>query len=400
MTPSPVSLLIVDDDPVFGRFVQQLVHVINGDLPCAPTWVDTAEKALEELSRSSYDLALLDYNLPGANGLALLASIQEFPPAQQPAVIMLTASGSEAIAVEAMKRGAKDYLPKAGLDVPPLMRAIKSALAQKRLAEQVAAYNLQIKADLAMARSLQQSLLPDSYPAFPRSATPEQSAFRFCHRFVPTTELAGDLFSLLGLSDTQAGVFICDVMGHGVRSALVTAILRALLDDLAPRLLDPGLFLSEMNRKLVRLLRQTDTPLFATAFYLVADSDTRQMRYAAAGHPAPLHFQRQAGTVTPLSLSGGHGPALGLFGEAVYPTCQGPLAANDLVLLFTDGLFEVIGGDEQEEFGQQRLLAAARQRVSLPSVRLLDELVAEVRAFAGGADFEDDVCLLGMEVAL
>jgi sigma-B regulation protein RsbU (phosphoserine phosphatase) len=400
MKSDPVSLLIVDDDPVFGRFVQQLVRVINGDLPCTPTWVDTAEKALEELRRCSYDLALLDYNLPGADGLALLTTIQDFPPAQQPAVIMLTASGSEAIAVEAMKRGAKDYLPKAGLDVPPLMRAIKSALAQKRLAEQVAAYNHQIKADLAMARSLQQSLLPDSYPAFPRSAAPEQSAFRFCHRFVPTTELAGDLFSLLGLSDTQAGVFICDVMGHGVRSALVTAILRALLDDLAPRLIDPGLFLSEMNRKLARMLRQTETPLFATAFYLVADSATHQMHYAAAGHPAPLHLQRRAGTVAPLSLSGGHGPALGLFGEAAYPTSQCALAPQDLVLLYTDGLFEVVEADGREDYGQQRLLAATRQRINLPSAMLLDELIAEVRAFAGGAEFDDDVCLLGMEVAL
>jgi phosphoserine phosphatase RsbU/P len=395
---SPISLLIVDDDPVFARFVQQLARAMGEELPCAPAWVDSAEKALEEISTRRYDLALLDYNLPGASGLELLASIQALSPAQQPAVIMLTASGNEAIAVEAMKRGARDYLPKAALDVPPLMRAIQSALTQKRLAEQVAFYNAQIKADLAMARRFQQSLLPDTYPCFPRSAPPSESALRFCHRFFPATELAGDFFSLLGLSDTRAGVFICDVMGHGVRSALVTAILRALLDDLAPRQPDPGLFLAEMNHKLAAMLKQTEGPLFATAFYLVADVATGRMRCANAGHPPPLHLQRSRGLVSRLAPPKSTGPALGLFPDVVYPTAEFPLAAGDVVLLFTDGLFEVMDTGGEGDYGQERLLAAARQRMNLPPARLCDELIAEVRAFSGAAEFEDDICLLGMEM--
>jgi CheY-like chemotaxis protein len=77
MTPTPISLLIVDDDPVFARFVTQLVRVIGRELACTSTWVDSAEKALGELRGGRYDLALVDYNLPGSNGLALLAAIQE-----------------------------------------------------------------------------------------------------------------------------------------------------------------------------------------------------------------------------------------------------------------------------------------------------------------------------------
>ena len=69
MSASPISLLIVDDDPVFARYVQQLVRALGRELPCAPTWVDTAEKALDEIRSGRYDLALLDYNLPGADGL-------------------------------------------------------------------------------------------------------------------------------------------------------------------------------------------------------------------------------------------------------------------------------------------------------------------------------------------
>lgn len=398
MSNSPTSVLIVDDDPVFARFVQQLVRVLGQELPCTPTWVDSGEKALEEIGRNRYDLALLDYNLPGADGLALLAAIQKFPAAHQPAVVMLTASGNEAIAVEAMKRGAKDYLPKAGLDLPPLTRAIKSALAQKRLADQVALYNAQTKADLAMARSLQQSLLPDAYPFFPRTASADESRLRFCHRFIPATELAGDFFSLLGLSDTQAGVFICDVMGHGVRSALITAILRALLDDLAPRVSHPGQFLSEMNHKLAAMLRQTDGPMFATAYYLIADLATGQMRCANAGHPPPIHLQRAMGQASFLTRPKGTGPALGLFPEAVYPTLEFSLAPGDLVLLFTDGLFEVVDGGGDEDYGQERLIKSAQGRIGMPPGKMCDEIIAEIRSFSAAAEFDDDVCLVGMEV--
>src|SRR5262249_55191512 len=243
---TPIPLLIVDDDPVFAMLVRGLVASLR-ELECAPTWVDTPEKAMLELGRNHYEIGLLDYQLPGADGLQVLAQIHELPSERQPAVIMLTGSGNEAVAVEAMKRGARDYLVKADLKAAPLTRAIHSALAQKHLTEKVARYAAETQADLELARQLQHSLLPLSYPSFPRSAPPERSALRFLHRYQPTTQLAGDFFLVLPLSETRAGVFICDVMGHGVRSALVTAMIRALTEDLARTAAEPGQFLSEMN---------------------------------------------------------------------------------------------------------------------------------------------------------
>ncbi len=400
MNPAPaVSLLIVDDDPVFAEFVRQLVRSLGGEFPCALQWMDSAETALLELGQRQYELMLLDYNLPRANGLQVLAQVRELPPERQPAVIMLTGSGNESVAVEAMKRGAQDYLSKFGLESAPLLRALRNALAQKQLADQVARYQAQTRADLEMARHLQQSLLPDRYPVFPRSASPAESSLRFCHRFCPATELAGDFFSVLPLSDTRAGVFICDVMGHGVRSALVTAMVRALLGHAAPRTADPGRFLADMNRRLGSLLQPADSPMFATAFYLVADVGAGRLHYATAGHPPPLHLQRSAGRAAPLGVPPHAGPALGLFGNATYATGECPLAAGDAVLLYTDGLFEVTSADTQEEYGSQRLLTAARQHMHLPLPDLCDALIADVRTFAGQKAFDDDVCLLSLEVA-
>ena len=107
MNLSPASLLIVDDDPVFAAFVQQLVLSLGAEFPCATHWVDSAERGLLELERTAFDLVLLDYHLPGADGLHVLAKISELPAAHQPAVVMLTGSGNETVAVEAMKRGGR-----------------------------------------------------------------------------------------------------------------------------------------------------------------------------------------------------------------------------------------------------------------------------------------------------
>ena len=122
MNPKITSLLVVDDDPVFTRFVCQLVQALADELPCQVTCADSAEAAEEAIRHGQFDLALVDFHLPRASGLDLLAKISSLPPGHQPAVVMLTGSGNESVAVEAMKRGAKDYLQKNEVDVASLMR--------------------------------------------------------------------------------------------------------------------------------------------------------------------------------------------------------------------------------------------------------------------------------------
>lgn len=397
MKTSTIHILLVDDDPVFTHLACQLLDSLEDGFVCHVTSLADGKLALGSVGQGRYDLALLDYNLPGANGLEILAEIQQLPLSQQPAVIMLTASGNESVAVEAMKRGAKDYLQKLDLDIPALTRAIQSALNQKRLSEQVETYNLQLEADLDMARKLQESLLPQHYPTFPRSATADQSALRFHHRFSWTTRLGGDFFSVQDLSDTQAGVFICDVMGHGVRSALVTAMLRALVGDMASVGLKPDSFLSGMNERLTAIFKEIGETMFATAFYMVADVSCGKLLYARAGHPAPLHLRRTTGVAEYLPFPKSPGPALGLFENAKYTLCERELAPNDSLLLFTDGLYEVTTPDG-EEYGTVRLLESARQRMGLPLQQVVDGLITDVQKFSEDVEFEDDVCLLGMDV--
>jgi PAS domain S-box-containing protein len=253
--------------------------------------------------------------------------------------------------------------------------------------------------DLKMARDIQQAILPQQYPTFPPGVAEEASVLHFCHRYHPSGQVGGDFFNVLALSETQAGLFLCDVMGHGVRSALVTAMVRGLVEELRPVALDPGQLLTRLNADLRAILQQTGTPLFTTAFYLVADLERRQVYYANAGHPRPFLVRRLAKAVEVLKNPDGKArPALGLFADSTYPTASCPLSAGDLVMLFTDGLYEVEGADGQP-FSQELLLEAVRKHASLHCADLFSALLCEIQQFSSNHEFSDDVCLVGMEVA-
>ncbi|MBV8640403.1 MAG: SpoIIE family protein phosphatase, partial [Verrucomicrobia bacterium] len=238
--------------------------------------------------------------------------------------------------------------------------------------------NLQLEADLEMARDIQQVFLTQKYPSFPRNLSLQESWLAFCHWYQPAEQVGGDFFCVLPLSDTEAGVFICDVLGHGLRAALVTAIVRGLLEELTPIATDPGRLLSEINSSLLAIFRQTETPMLVSAFYLVVNTVDGKMCYANAGHPRPFHVRRHTGVAEPLPFQGPQGPVLGIFERAAYHISYAEASANDLVVLFTDGLFEVEMADD-DYYGAERLLAAVRKRMHLPAGQLFAEVVAEIQ---------------------
>jgi sigma-B regulation protein RsbU (phosphoserine phosphatase) len=115
--------------------------------------------------------------------------------------------------------------------------------------------NEQMETDLRMATELQQALMPNTYPSFPLQPD-GATALRFYHRYLPASMMGGDFFHIARLSDDTAGICICDVMGHGVRAALITAMLRALIETHATEAADPGRLLTELNNEFTRILKQ------------------------------------------------------------------------------------------------------------------------------------------------
>jgi len=278
------------------------------------------------------------------------------------------------------------------------IRRTTSELSRSR--EELRSKNQILEGNLRMAREIQTAMLPQQYPVFPPLIAPELSALRFSHRFQPAESVSGDFFSVSALSETEVGIFICDVAGHGVRAALVTAMIRALAEELKPLARDPGQFLMKLNSDLCAILKSTGSPMLTTAFYIVADCQTGRMRFSNAGHPKPLLVRHASRRIEPLANDSGRSqPALGLFADPPpYQNTEVLLAPGDFLMLFTDGLYEVQGTDE-ELYTQQRLMVDVQHLFGLPAGVLFDRLLETIRAFSFNREFEDDVCLVGMEFA-
>jgi sigma-B regulation protein RsbU (phosphoserine phosphatase) len=271
----------------------------------------------------------------------------------------------------------------------------EAELKAARYAEEIRRIKESLEDDVRMAAELQKTFFPRVYPVLPAGAATEESAVRFHHVYHASGMVSGDFCSILRLSDSACGLLLCDVMGHGVRAALVTALICAMTEEIAVQEHDPGRFLEHLNGLLLPTLRQQDIFLYATACYMVFDTSTGRLRHANAGHPLPLHVHGEDQSVSWLSGVGDqHGPALAIAEDARFRTQETVLAPGDLVLMYTDGLYEIEDADG-EEFGESRLLAAAQKHAGKELESLTAALVEDARSFAGETGFNDDICLVG-----
>ncbi len=256
----------------------------------------------------------------------------------------------------------------------------------------------QMDHELALAREVQQALLPQSYPSFPRGVSASASALRFAHRYLPEGRVGGDFFTVVQVSDTQAGVLICDVMGHGVHAALVTAVQRVLVEELQIYSGEPGIFLGELNRRLHHFFDPLPTSMYVTALYLVIDILTGTVRFANAGHPHPLHICRSQHTVRTMGTTPVRPPyALGVDKDSIYPTEEDSVKAGDLVLLYTDGLCDLGEGKDLTP-DDPRFLSLIQNCARQHGDAFLGAVLSDARQFSGQEKFLDDVCLVGIEV--
>lgn len=277
-------------------------------------------------------------------------------------------------------------------------REANEALAISR--EELRLKNEQLEKDQAMAREIQQAFFTSQYPVFPADALPQHSEIQFYHRYLPAGTVSGDFFNVMQINDKLAGVFISDVMGHGVRSALITAMLRALLEELRPIANDPGEFLTHLNLDLRTILRQSGTPMFTTAFYLLIDLEKNEFRFANAGHPKPLLIRQESDGATYIANNNGQPqPAMGLFDQTNYLSSSKPFEKGDTVILYTDGLIE-IENDDGEWYDSEKLLASISSKNHSQRLNdVCDAVLNDIKEFAQTDAFEDDVCLLGVKIS-
>ena len=151
----------------------------------------------------------------------------------------------------------------------------------------------------------------------------------------------------------------------------------------------------EINRGLLPIVQQTGQPIFATAFFAVIDLVSGTLSYGNAGHPPPLVLRAATGTVEALALADPE-PAAGLVENFAYSHHQCEFLPGDKLLGYTDGLFEAVNS-AGAMFGEEKLRSLIQRSAGLTCEKLIERLVAEVVAFTGRSDFDDDVCVLAVE---
>ncbi len=419
MNPSEknrLRILSLEDSDLDAELIFQ--EIKHGGIEFDWHRVQTRTDYEREIDAFQPDLILADYRLPGFNGAQALA-IAKIRCPDIPLIIISGAVGEET-AVELLKDGATDFVLKDRLTrlVPAVHRALREVAevkARKQAEKDLRALNEELEQrvtdrtrelseknavmeeDLGMARELQMAFLPRRFPTIPAGTVQANSAVKFYSIYRPTNEMSGDFFNVVRVSETAIGVLICDVMGHGVRAALVAAMMRAIEGQLGDSAGDPGELLTHLNHSLQGILHQAGTTLFVTAFYLIVDTATSHISFANAGHPSPLLVRSTPREVQPLGAKNASGPALGLFEDVKYTTQTRPVVKDDYVLFFTDGLFEVENTND-ESFGERRLRETVHQLAGVPPQQLLQDLFDKIELFAKGRDFSDDVCLVGMEI--
>jgi len=365
-------ILIADDQPDLLDALKLLLkgQGIEFDAVTSP------DAALNALNSRPFDLVLMDLNYTGdttsgREGIDLLARVQAVD-ALLP-VIVMTGWGSVDLAVEAMRRGVRDFVQKPWDNAQLLTTLHKEIEAGRARRREEAAE----RRELSEALKIQQRLLPQQVP--------EIEGWELAVSWQPANGVGGDCFDMIRLGDTRLAISIADVVGKGIPAALLMSNLQAAVRAFASEAVEPQALCHQVNRILCGNIAEGR---FISFFYSVLDAPTGVMTYTNAGHYLPM-LVRADGTVERL---GAGGPVLGVLSDAEYEQAHVGIGPGDRLVMFTDGLTEARSAAD-EEFGEERLLDAAVAHRACSAPALQARLADSVATFTGGR-LQDDATLI------
>ncbi len=392
------SILVVDDTPAN---LQVLAGMLK-DRGFKVRPVPSGKLALLAAQRDPPDLIMLDINMPEMNGYEVCEHLKADDRLKGIPVIFISALTEPLDKVKAFAIGGVDYITKP-FQMEELRARVETHLKLRRLQVELeennarlAMANERMSRDLAAAAKIQKAFLPCAAPGVPGTT------FAWCYR--PCDELAGDALNIIPLGEGRIGLYILDVSGHGVSSALLSVTLSRLLSppsepssilvrdrDVHDRLdVTPP---AEVAARLNRLFPfDLATEQFATLMYGVLDITTGDFRHVSAGHPGPLHLPASG----PPVILESPGFPIGLAEEA-YGERSVHLAAGDRLYLYSDGLPDAMDASG-EQFGDARLLAAIGRSRSKSLQDAVTDLLAQIDTWRGATSAKDDISILAVEV--
>jgi len=238
--------------------------------------------------------------------------------------------------------------------------------------------------ELNAARSIQMSLVPKNFPAFP--GRPEFDVHALLR---PAREIGGDLYDFYFLDEDCLCFLIGDVSGKGVPAALFMAVTKTLLKASSSRSISMAHLMEQVNNE---LCEQTDSGMFVSLIYGHLDVKTGQLEFTNAGHPAPYLIATD-GCVRP--LAGEKDVAVGAMAGLEYHSNRVQLAVGETLFFFTDGVPEAL--DRSDHFyANSRLEIVLRDLAGLPVEKMTRGVVRDVRTFCGEREQSDDISVMAV----
>ena len=364
--------LIADDQPDVLEALQLLLKREGYQIEA----VNSPKAVLDRLHNREYDVLLMDLNYAldttsGQEGLDLLARVQKLDRTLP--VVVMTAWGSIKLAVEAMQRGAADFVEKPW-DNAKLLSTLRTQIESGTERRNGTARE---SGEIQEASATQRGLLPREIPQFP--------GYDISAAWRPAGAVSGDYLDVLRLDANHLALCVADVIGKGVPAALIMSNVQAAVHALAGEMLPTGDLCGRINRIVARNL---GSGKFITFFYGVLDAACRRFSYTNAGHCEPI-LVRQNGECQRVNHGGS---VLGVFPDWSYKEEHVDLAPGDRLVLFTDGITEIANADD-EEFGEERLMELLRTHRALDAEAMQKRVMAAIAEFSGG-NFQDDATLI------
>ncbi len=369
-------VLVADDQPA----VRDALRLLLKNKGFEAKLINSPDGLLAALDSQEFDVVLLDLNYTrdttsGAEGLDVLSRIRM--KNRTVPVVVMTAWGSVDLAVEAMRRGASDFVQKPWDNA----RLVEVLRAQTRCGEVARNGLREQNEEMEEASRIQKRLLPAAIPQIP--------GYEVSATWRPAGAVGGDYFDALKFSSYRMGLCIADVSGKGLPAALLMSNLQAAVKTIASKGVSPAELCLAVNHV---VHQNTAASRFISFFYCVLDTHRNRLAYCNAGHNRPILVRRNGQQER---LAGG-GPVLGAFLQAQYEQGEIEARPGDRLLLFTDGISECSNANG-EEFGEQRLAALAAEKRALPAGELQTEVMRAV-ALHGGGHFQDDATLIAIAV--
>jgi len=395
----PASILIVDDTPAN---LQVLAGMLK-DRGYKVRPVPGGRLALLAAKREPPDMILLDINMPEMNGYEVCEHLKADAVLQKIPVIFISALTDQLDKVKAFALGGVDYLTKpfqmeelhARVETHLKLRSLQIELEESN--SRLATINSRMTRDLRAAAKIQANFLP--------RANFDTQAVSFSWAYRPCDELAGDGLNIIPLGPDMIGMYILDVSGHGVASALLSVslsrlltpppdpasiLVRAATGSDQPRITPPAEVAAHLNRLFPF---DVATEQLTTLILGVLNTASGKFRYVSAGHPAPIHVP---GNGDPNFLES-EGNPIGLTDEP-YEERVVHLKPADRLYLYSDGLAEAMN-PVGELFGNSRLLDAVARGSDQSLPDSVKSVLDEIARWRGAEKPQDDISLLAVEIS-